>query len=106
MADINEKELKKLLSEQTDVILGAVDEKFGDIKGEMGEMRAEINERFNKVESRLDKVEDAIRELALTLDEFMKRVMHQDEEIAILNAKVDKISAFLKQKFGVEISAQ
>ena len=86
------KEIKGLISEQTDIILNAVDEKLGAFK-------TEVNERF-------DKVEEAIKELTLTLDEFMKRVMRQDEEIAVLNAKVDKITSFLKQKFGVEISAQ
>lgn len=93
------KELKGLISEQTGVILNAVDEKLGMFK-------ADVSERFDKIEIRLDRVEDAIRQLTLTLDEFMKRVIHQDEEVAVLNAKVDKISAFLKQKFGVEISAQ
>ena len=99
MTDLTKKEMEGLLSEQTSVILNAVDEKFNIFK-------TEVNERFSKIDSRLDKIEDAIRELTLTLDEFMKRVMHQDEEITVLNAKVDKISAFLKQKFGVEISAQ
>lgn len=93
MADyITKGEIKELLSEQTDIILNAVDEK-------LGEMKSEMNERFAKIEN-------AIKELTLTLDEFMKRVIHQDEEIAVLNAKVNKISEFLKQKFGVEISAQ
>ena len=85
---VTKKELKGLLSEQTEVILNAVDEKFSLLKAEIEENRR------------------LIKDLTLTLDEFMKRVMHQDEEIAVLNAKVDKISTFLKQKFGVEISAQ
>ncbi|MEK7566595.1 MAG: hypothetical protein AAB527_00460 [Patescibacteria group bacterium] len=89
MADyVTKKELRDLLSEQTEVILNAVDGKFGLLKAEIEENRR------------------LIKDLTLTLDEFMKRVINQDEEIVLLRAKVDKIAGFIKEKFGVEISAQ
>lgn len=99
MVDVSKKEIKELLFEQTTVILNAVDEKLNIFK-------ADINTKFEKMDGRLNKIEEAIRELTLTLDEFMKRVINQDEEIVLLRAKVDKITAFIKEKFGVEISAQ
>ena len=93
------KELKEFVSEQTGVILDAVDKRFEKMvnyfDGRFGELREEIMENRR-----------LIKDLTLTLDEFMKRVINQDEEITLLGAKVDKISAFLKEKFGVEISAQ
>ncbi|OGZ30796.1 MAG: hypothetical protein A2931_01695 [Candidatus Niyogibacteria bacterium RIFCSPLOWO2_01_FULL_45_48] len=109
MTDITKKEITELLSEQTETILNAVDSrlervdvKLDKIEGRLGN----IETRIDKIEIRIDKVEEAIRELTLTLDEFMRRVINQDEEIALLGAKVDKITAFIKEKFGVEISAQ
>lgn len=62
---ITKEEIKELLAEQAGIILNAVDEKFSELKAEIKENRR------------------LIQELTLTLDEFMKRVINQDEEIVL-----------------------
>mgnify|MGYP001576657549 CR=1 FL=1 len=107
MADLTKKEIKELLSEQTGVVLKAVDERLSEqtnvILNAVDEKLAALEVKFKK---EIEENRRLIKDLTLTLDEFMRRVISQDEEIVLLRAKVDKISSFIKEKFGVEISAQ
>lgn len=104
------KEIKDLVSAQTGVILGAVDERFGKIDKRIDEkfetMDAYFDKRFDKIESEMTAVRQSINELTLTLDNFIKRFTNYEEEITLIKARVDKMAEFLKEKFGVEISAQ
>lgn len=73
----------------------------------------EIDERLRAMEVRLEKRMDAkyakeetVRQLAVTLDKFLKRLIDNDDEFALLKAEVDLIKKTFKEKFNIEIALQ
>ncbi|OGZ44448.1 MAG: hypothetical protein A3J55_04370 [Candidatus Ryanbacteria bacterium RIFCSPHIGHO2_02_FULL_45_17b] len=127
---ITKQEIEGLLSEQTKVILGAVDERFQKIDErfqKVDDRFQKIDERFQKVDERFQKAEGIsqvmsdrigaleyrmdefnkkIDRLTTTLDVFLKRLTDREDELTFLRADIDKIKAVLKEKLGVEILIQ
>lgn len=120
---ITKQEIEGLLSEQTKVILGAVDERFQKVD----EQFQKVDERFQKVDERFQRMEgvfdaklqimeqhmdekyakeDSVQQLSRTLDNFLKRLTDREEEFTLLKADVAQIKAVLKEKLGVEILIQ
>ncbi len=85
--NINKKDIEKLLAEQTNVILFAVDE------------RLRKNREDIKNDTRLE-----INKLANTLDKFLKRLTDFEDEFEIMKAKVSKMEKFLQTRLGLKIS--
>ena len=99
---ITKQEIETLLSEQTKIILGAVDERLQKMEG-----RLDI--KLQAMEQRMDgkyAKEESVRNLTTTLDNFLKRLTDHEEEFTLLKADVAQIKAVLKEKLGVEILVQ
>ena len=89
MADnLTKKDIEELLQEQTANILDVLDAGLTKARKEREELR------------------QAIHELTNTLDAFLKKLTDYETEMEIFRKKMDKITAFIKEKFGVEITAQ
>lgn len=79
---ITKKELEIMLSEQTNVILNAVD-------GKLRNMEARFNQKLDS--------------LMTTLDNFLKRLTDFEEEFTIMKADIDRVKTVIKEKLGVEL---
>jgi hypothetical protein len=114
------------LSEQTTVILHAVDERlsaqdkkvearFDAIDRRFDAQDKRIEERFSAqniailtaVDKRLEKLEQRFMEklnsLTNTLDHFLKRLTDTEEEFVFMKHDVNRIKAVLREKLGVTI---
>ncbi len=77
--------IEQLLSEQTAVILGAVDD------------------RFRTVNKRLSRLEQQYERLLRTLDSFLKRVTDMEEEFTFMKEDLKRVKAILREKLGVTL---
>lgn len=114
---LTQNKLKELLSQQTGIILGAVDQKLEkmDKKLVISEKRLEtidkrlaiLEKRFDKMEIRLDKMEININHkfdrLITTLDKFLKRITDLDDEFEIMKNDINRMKRVIKEKLGVEL---
>ncbi len=97
------------MSEQTKVILGAVDARFQkvDERFEVMETKLEVmSNRIGNLEQRMDEFDRKIDRLTTTLDNFLKRLTDHEDELILMKADIDQIKAVLKEKLGVEILVQ
>ena len=76
------KEVKKLLSQQTVVILNAVDDK-------LRKMEFRINQKIDR--------------LTTTLDKFLKRLTDIEDEFEIMKADINRLKKVIREKLGVEL---
>src|SRR5713101_5749221 len=120
------KGIEQLLSEQTTVILHAVDERlsaqdkkfearFEAIDRRFDAQDKRIGERFaaqniailTAVDKRLEKMEQRFMEklnsLTSTLDQFLKRLTDTEQEFIFMKNDVKRIKAVLREKLGVAI---
>ena len=91
------KGIERLLSEQTTVILNAVDERFAIHKVEM---LAEMDKRLAKLEERFMQ---KLNGLTTTLEKFLQPMTDMKEEVAFMKHDVNRIKAVLREKLGVTI---
>ena len=106
---ITKQEIETLLSEQTKVILGAVDARFQKVDDRFGVLETKLEFMGNHVgnlERRMDIFDKKMDRLITTLDNFLKRLTDHEEEFTLLKADVAQIKAVLKEKLGVEILVQ
>src|SRR5216684_8483707 len=115
------KGIEHLLSEQTTVILNAVDDR---LEKQNASLIAEMDKRFaaqdkriearfaaqniailTAVDKRLEKFENLFRKelsrLTNTLDKFLKRLTDTKEEFVFMKHDVNRIKAVLREKLGV-----
>ena len=111
--------LAKRLSEQSNNILQAVDTKFTRLEVRLNREHEEVTrsiqtltdglndvrKSIQELTNGLDDVRKSIQELTATLNKFIQRVEAQEAKFEALNSKVEKITSFIKEKFGVEITA-
>jgi len=86
-------ELEKLLTQQTTVILGAVDERI--IKLEI-----KIDKKIEKMEERINKKFDR---LTTTLDRFLKRMTDMEDEFRIMKGDINRMKKIISEKLSVDI---
>ena len=121
-----DKGIEQLLSEQTGIILQAVDERlsaqdkkfearFDAIDRRFDAQDKRLEERFaaqniailTAVDKRLEKFENLFRdELSRptnTLDKFIKRLTDTEEEFVFMKHDVNRIKAVLPEKLGVAL---
>jgi RNase H-fold protein (predicted Holliday junction resolvase) len=91
------KGIEELLSQQTSVILKAVDERLTVHKIEM---LAEMDKRLAKLELRFT---EKLDRLTTTLDHFLKRMTDMEQEFTFMKHDVKRIKAVLREKLGVAI---
>jgi len=75
-------EIEGLLSQQTIIILNAVEKKIEKTE-------EKINKKFDK--------------LINTLDVFLKRLTDTEDEFVIMKAEINKMKEIIKEKLGVEV---
>lgn len=87
------KDMENLLSEQTDVILSAVDEK-------LVKMEIKFDEKLAKMEARIN---TKIEKLTDTLDKFLKWMTDLEDEFEIMEHDINRIKNVVKEKLGVNL---
>ena len=91
---LSNKEVEKLLSRQTTVILNAVSEKTinleSSLERDMERMEFRINQKIDK--------------LTTALDKFLKRLTDAEDEFAIMKADINRMKKIIREKLGVELS--
>lgn len=80
--NLTSREIEKLLSQQTMVILGAVDQK-------LNKMETRINQKIDK--------------LTTTLDRFLKRLVDLEDEFEIMKLDLNRMKRIIREKLGVEL---
>ena len=82
-------------------------------KKDLGDMAETIIEavdyRLQKMENRMDEKyakEKTLRDLTITLDNFLKQLSDYKEEFTLLKGEVDQIKRIIKAKLGVEVAIQ
>ena len=90
------REIEKLLNQQTDIILSAVDKRLDWHK-------KESDEKFARIEKEIKEIRHSINQLAITLDKFLKRLTDFDDEFQILKARLTKVEKILRDKMGMTI---
>ena len=78
-------QIEQLLTEQTAVILDAVDD------------------RFRAVNRRLSKLDQQYERLLRTLNSFLKRVTDIEEEFTFMKEDLKRVKAVLREKLGVTL---
>jgi len=99
-------QIEKLLTDQTAVILDAVDEKLSkqdkrtDDKFVAQEIRllAAMDERLQKLEERFDRKLDR---LTNALERFLKRMTDMEDEFTFMKEDLKRVKAVLREKLGV-----
>ena len=112
------KGIEHLLSEQTTVILNAVDgrlaiqdkkfqARFDVIDRRFDAQDKKFDARFDAIDRRFDKLEQRfmqkLNSLTNTLDHFLKRITDMEEEFTFMKHDVNRIKAVLREKLGVAI---
>jgi len=87
---ITKKDIQELLSEQTTVILTAVDEKTSSLEEKIKALDLKFSEKFDK--------------LTTTLDNFLKRMTDIEDEFAMMRADINRVKEVIKQKLGVDLT--
>ncbi len=90
MQQITKKEIQELLSEQTTVILTAVDEKMGSLEGKIKALDLKFSEKLDA--------------LTTTLDNFLKRLTDTEDEFAMMREDINRVKKVIKEKLGVDLT--
>jgi len=105
---VTEAKLETLLSEQTSVLLEAVDKRLPAqgvrfnkrLESRLSAQEIRFNARLEKLESRFMQKLD---ELTTTLDKFLKRVTDVEEEFIFLKEDLRRVKAVIREKLGVSL---
>ncbi len=92
--------VKKLLNQQTDVILSAVDEKISGVRVDMVNLETRMIKRIEAMEERWNNKFD---KLTTTLDKFLKRLTDMEDEFTIMRHDLNRMKKVIKEKLGVEL---
>jgi hypothetical protein len=96
-ANIEVKKIEKLLSQQTSVILLAVDEKLSITELNI---LSEVDKKLVKMESRINQ---KIDKLITTLDKFLKRLTDIEDEMEIIKLDINRLKKVVREKLGVDL---
>jgi|GEM_PF-2421276 len=83
------KEIQEMLSQQTTIILSAVDEKISSLETKLAGTELRINQKIEK--------------LTTTLDAFLNRLTMIEDEFEIMKAEINKMKEIIREKLNVEI---
>lgn len=95
-----EKNIEKLLNEQTNVILTAVDEKLVRLDKKIDFIDEKFEKRIAKLEMKVDKRFD---ELITSLNRFLKRLSDIEDEFAIIKTDLNRVKQVIKDKLRVDL---
>jgi predicted nucleic acid-binding Zn-ribbon protein len=94
------KKIEERLSEQTTVILSAVDEKLSEVKIDMANMEERIDKKIEALDLKFTEKFD---KLTTTLDNFLKRMTDIEDEFTMMRNDINRIKKTIKEKLGVEL---
>src|SRR3989338_7007557 len=99
-----------LTKQDLDSIGQVVDSKVGILDNKMDDLRKEMQADFvvmrndiHEIRDELSCLREQIQTLAVTLDNFLKRMTDREDEFVILKGEVDEIKRIIKDKLGVEV---
>jgi archaellum component FlaC len=98
---ITKKDIQNLLTEQTAVILDAVDERLSGVRVDMASMEERIDKKIEALDLKFTEKFD---KLTTTLDNFLKRMTDIEDEFAMMRNDINRIKKTIKEKLGVELS--
>jgi len=79
------------LSEQTQIILTAMDKRFGIMDNRFDEIRDELKHDINNVQ--------------VLIDGYVKAQENMREEFVIMKEEMKQVKKIIKEKLGLEVSA-
>jgi hypothetical protein len=95
---VTKEALGQLLTNQTSVILKAMEEGFA---AQHIALAAAMDKRLEQMEKRFN---EKLDRLTTTLDKFLKRMTDMEEEFTSMKNDVNRIKAVLREKLGVSIN--
>jgi len=97
---VSQKEIEKLLSQQTVTILNAVDQK-------LLRQQVYVDQKVLTLEKRLEKMEIRISQkidrLTTILDRFLKRLKDLEDEFEIMKLEINRMKKVIREKLGVDL---
>lgn len=114
MAELTEKKLEKLLSDQTSTILDAVDFRLGNFEKKIDKKMDVLDKRMDLIDKRMDHMErkiddmrvefnEKIDRLTNVIDEFVGLYKKHEQELLFMKKDLDKIKFALKDKLDIDI---
>ena len=104
------KVFEKLLSQQTKIILEAVDERLTKTDERIVNIEqrlARIDERIAIIDQRIAKAEERftrkLDDLMTMLDKFLKRLLDAEDEFAAMKVDINRIKKVIREKLKVEL---
>jgi hypothetical protein len=112
-------QIERLLTDQTSVILQAVDEKLSAHDQKIGSRFATLDQHLEErlvaqdirilaaVDRRLEKIKErfakSLDDLTKTLDRFLKRLTDIEEEFIFMKEDLKRVKAVIREKLGVSL---
>jgi uncharacterized coiled-coil protein SlyX len=87
--NLTRREMEKLLSNQTMMILNAVDQKTGSLEKRIDKLEIRINQKFDRLTS--------------TIDKFLKKITDLENEFEIMKLDLNRMKRIIREKLGVEL---
>jgi len=84
------RDIKKILDDQTTVIISAVDEKISRLDIKISKLEIKVDKRFDQ--------------LVTTLDKFLKRLADLEDEFAMMKLDVNRLKRVIREKLGVDLT--
>ena len=102
-------DMEKLLADQTNVILNAVDERMDK---KLVALEARLDQKLFALETRVDKklfalearMDQKFDKLITTLDKFLKRLTDSEDEFEVMKYDINRMKKVIKEKLGVNLS--
>lgn len=108
-------DMQDLLAEQSNIILGAVDQRFAKVDKRFEVLEQSFNSRLAITEVRIvadvDKklvamelrINQKFDKLTTTLDKFLKRMTDMEDEFEIMKRDINQLKKILKERLGVDL---
>ena len=97
-------DIKKLLNEQTSVILSVVDAKITSLNKKLSitelNILSEVDKKLVRMEIRINQ---KIEKLTTTLDNFLKRLTDMEDEFTIMKLDINRMKKIIREKLGVDL---
>jgi len=97
---VSQKEIEKLLSQQTVTILNAVDQKLLRQQVYVDQKVLTLEKRLEKMEIRISQ---KIDQLTTILDRFLKRLKDLEDEFEIMKLEINRMKKVIREKLGVDL---
>lgn len=102
------RDIKKLLDNQTSVILSAVDKRIGSSEkrfdGKLATTEINILSAVDKKLAKMEmRINQKIERLTTTIDKFLKRLNVIEDEMEVIKLDISRLKKVVQEKLGVEL---